>query len=283
MLYPGALNKMYDGKYEFQALMRTGRISGISPFQQVVRPGFLGMGFQLNSNIRRVPTGEIYTTAARVFGQAASEEEGGEPAEVNAIIVADIDFISEQFFLIRQQGIQDLNLDNVTFFLNCMDYLIGDRAFVKLRKKRVSHRTLTAVERQTHEFIEQRMEEERQAEEEASKALAEAQNRLDEKVAAVRNRDDLDDRTKTIMAQNLQEAENRRLEALRANIAASTEAKVLASKERMERAVRGIQSRIKTAAVMLPPIPVLVVGIVIFVRRRQREREGAAAARRLRS
>lgn len=283
MLYPGTLSKMYEGKYEFQPLMKTGRISGISPFRQVVRPGFMGMGFQLNPNIRRVPSGEVYTTAARVFGHAEPEEEDGEPTDVDAIVVADIDFISEQFFLIRQQGIQDLKLDNVTFFLNCMDYLIGDRAFVKLRKKRVSHRTLTAVEEQTREFIEQRMKEERQAEEEASQALAEAQTRLDEKVAAVRNREDLDERTKTIMAQNLQEAENRRLEALRSNIEASKEAKVLASKERMERAIRGIQSRIKAAAVLLPPIPVLAVGIVILVRRRRREREGAAAARRLRS
>lgn len=283
MLYPGTLSKMYEGKYEFQPLLRTGRISGLSPFQQVVRPGFMGMGFQLNTNIRRVPSGEIYTPAARIFGHAEPEEEDGEPTDVNAIIVADIDFVSEQFFLIRQQGIQNLRLDNVTFFLNCMDYLIGDRAFVKLRKKRVAHRTLTAVEEETREFIEQRMKEERQAEEKASKALAEAQARLDERVQAVRERDDLDERTKAIMAQNLQEAENRRLEALRSNIEASKEATVLASKERMERAIRGIQSRIKTAAVMLPPIPVLVVGIVIFVRRRRREREGAAAARRLRS
>lgn len=283
MLYPGTLNKMYEGRFEFQPLMRTGRISGISPFQQVVRPGFMGMGFQLNTNVRRVPSGDIYTTAARIFGHAEPEDEGGEPVDVNAVVVADIDFVSEQFFLIRQQGIQELNLDNVTFFLNCMDYLIGDRAFVKLRKKRVEHRTLTAVEAQTRQFIEQRMKEERQAEEGASQALVEAQTRLDEKVAAVRNRDDLDDRTKTIMAQNLQEAENRRLEALRTNLEASKEAKVLASKERMERAIRGIQSRIKSAAVLLPPIPVLVVGIVILIRRRRREREGAVAARRLRS
>lgn len=286
MLYPGFLRKQPGAPYDFQPLVKTGLISGILEWNEVVQRGFFGIGMNINRNPRRLPTGEKYTLAARIWGSFSGQNVPGVDTDnltTNVIIIADADFIGEQFFQIRNQGIENLNFDNITFFLNCMDMLVEDYSFIDLRKKRVEHRTLETVEAQTRDYVEQRMAEEKEAEAEAQKALSDAQQRLNQKVAEVRQREDLDDQTKQIMAKNLQEVENKRFEALKASIEAGKELKIQASKEKMESEIRDIQSGIKTLAVALPPIPVLTFGVFIFVKRRQREREGALLSRRLRS
>ena len=201
---------------------------------------------------------------------------------LNLVVVADIDFISEQFFQIREVAPGNLNFDNVTFFLNAMDSLLEDDSFIGLRSRRAKHRTLERVEAQTAQFVEQRTREEQQAEEDAEQALTDAQDRLNERVAEVQNRTDIDAQAKQIMARNLEEVENRRLAVLSANIETEKNTTIRASLERMETQTRRIQSTIKTFAILSPPVPVFALGVWMFVRRQRHEREGAAAARRLR-
>jgi len=279
-LYPGGLQKA-EGAFEFQPLLRTGKASGSFSYQQMVQRSFFGT--QLNRNLPHRPGDKDYVLAAQARSSGASNGADGKASVgTNVIVIADVDFISEQFFEIRKLGAESLNFDNVTFFLNAIDLLVGDESFVALRKRRVKHRTLERVEAQTRSFVEKRTEEEKQAESEAEKALADAQKRLNEMVQEVQQRGDLDFQTKEIMARNLQEVENRRFEVLKANIQSEKEAKIQRSKENMESSVRTIQSSIRTSAVLLPPIPVFLLGVGIFIRRQRREREGAAAARRLR-
>ena len=201
---------------------------------------------------------------------------------LNLVVVADIDFISEQFFQIREVAPANLNFDNVTFFLNAMDSLLEDDSFIGLRSRRARHRTLERVEAQTAEFVEQRTLEEQQAEDDAEQALTDAQERLNERVAEVQTRTDIDAQAKQIMARNLEEVENRRLAVLSANIETEKNTTIRASLERMETQTRQIQNNIKTFAILLPPVPVFALGVWTFLRRQRREREGAAAARRLR-
>ncbi|MCB0270126.1 MAG: ABC transporter, partial [Calditrichaeota bacterium] len=224
------------------------------------------------------PNAVDYTMAAWVKSQPDSSANA---TNINAIVIADLDFISEQFFEIRKQGISNLNFDNVSFFLNCIDVLVGDESFVALRNRRVKHRTLTSVEAQTQEYIQQRAADEQLAENEAQVALTDAQQRLTQRVQEVQQRTDLDEQTKQIMAQNIQEVEQRRFDALKTNIEAEKEAKIAASKAEMESKIRNIQNGIKTMAVLIPPIPVLVIGIMIFIRRRRRESDSISASRRV--
>ena len=198
------------------------------------------------------------------------------------IVVADLDFIGEQFFAIREQAIGDLSFDNVTFFLNAIDMLVGDDSFINLRSRRARHRTLERVEEQTAQFTEQRTDNEKQAEEEAEQAIEEAQARLDSRVEELQSRTDIDAQTMQIMVRNLEEVENRRLEVLSTNIESEKEAKIQDSRETMESQIRQIQPSIQTFAILLPPVPVFLVGVAILLRRRRREREGAVAANRSR-
>ncbi len=316
LLYPGHLTAAPDSDFTFAPLLRSGGLSGILPYSQMVQRSFFGV--QLNPALPHQPSGRQFVLAAHVSGTVepntpetpagtdedseadadsadsddSDDDQAGdgdalaaaeEPTSVNVVVVADLDFISQQFFDIRRAGPENLNFDNISFFLNAIDTLVGDESFIELRRRRVQHRTLSRVEAQTQAFIEQRASEEQQAEDDAQGALADAQQRLNERVQEVRDRPDLDDRAKQIMARNLEEVENRRLEVLGTSIEAEKEAKIQRSRQNMELQIRRIQSSIRTLAVMLPPVPVFAFGVGIFLRRKQREREGAAAAKRLRS
>ena len=294
LLYPGQIESASKEGLTYRPLLQSGTLSGNFPYFQMVQRNFLGA--TLNRDLPHRPDPMVHTLAAEVRTDAEGAEESAageeEPEKdeessegsppLHVIAITDLDFISQQFFEIRRVGPANLNFDNVTMFLNAMDTLIGDESFVALRNRRVRHRTLARVEDQTRAFIEQRTQEEGEAERRAEEALADAQKRLDERVAEVQNRDDLDAKTKQIMARNLQEVENRRFEVLKANIEAEKEVEVRASEERMESQIRRIQSGIRTSAVLIPPIPVFLLGVYIFIRRQESAREGAAAARRLR-
>jgi ABC-2 type transport system permease protein len=277
-LFPGSIMKTGDSKFNFEPLLKTSTVAGTTDYNQVVQKSFFGISLMPYQG-PRYPTGADYTIAAHVTGQSVAD---GDTTKANIIFISDLDFISDQFFEIRKRGLENLNFDNVSFFLNCIDVLTGDDSFVDLRRRRVIHRTLTTVEARTRAYAQKRTKDEQQAQMEAQSALAEAQQRLDAKVAEVQNRTDLDATTKQIMARNLQEAETRHFDASKASIEADRDAKIERSKEDMESQVRRIQSGIKTLAGLLPPIPIFVVGIFIFMRRQRREREGAAAVRRLR-
>ena len=77
-------------------------------------------------------------------------------ANVNVVLVADIDMLSDDFFNLRDQGEVPgmgvtFDFDNTTFVLNAIDSLAGEDRFLELRKRRPKHRTLTRIEEQLEE------------------------------------------------------------------------------------------------------------------------------------
>jgi ABC-2 type transport system permease protein len=269
LMYPGSLAPVDGPGAGFEALVSTGRLSGTLSYFQLVQP--TPAGPVLNLGAPHEPEGNVLALAAHIRS-----------GTVNAVVVADLDFIADQAFALRAAGSPAAGNDNVTFFLNAIDVLAGDESFIELRKRRVRYRTLERVEARTRDFIERRGREEQQAAADAQAAIEAAEQGLERMVAEIESRADLDPQAKEIMVRNLEDSEGRKMAVLQANIEQARDAKIQASRETMEAEIRRIQGTIRGIAVLLPPLPVLVLGAAVFARRRRREREGAAASGRLR-
>lgn len=154
--FAGTVQKREGTKLDFTPLLVTGIRSGLLSWDDLVKNSFMGM--DINDSPIRKADEYAHVIAAEIQG---SPSDGG--PKIHAIFVADIDLISDQFFSIRERKAYNLELDNVTFILNALDYLAGDNSYIDLRKRRPKHRTLTAVEAQTKKFIEESSKEREKA------------------------------------------------------------------------------------------------------------------------
>src|SRR5581483_7263274 len=129
-------------RFQFTPLLRTGRLSGTVSYFQLVEPR--PDGAVRNTGLLHEPnkSRQEYVLAAQVKSQAGDNKE-------NLIVIADLDFIADQFFEIRSQGAANASFDNIDFFLNALDALSGDDAFIELRKRRTRLRPLDRVDAQT--------------------------------------------------------------------------------------------------------------------------------------
>ena len=282
MMFPGMIQSKVGG-LELTPLLRVGGVGGTLPFAQVVQQSFMGIT-GINPNRRHLPSGQEFTLAARVRGKAPStaapaadpkKPAPAKPAEIQAIIVADLDLISDQFFEIRRRKVENLDFDNITFILNCVDVLAGDDAYISLRKRRPTHRTLSRLERESRDFVERSQKEAKQAEDEAKDALDKAQRSLDAKVAKIRDDKELDDRSREVKLLTLEKVENRRLEVEKAAIDDDKRRKIQDSKANKEQAIRAIESRVRIAAIIAAPLPAILLAGLIFGIRSSRENRGA--------
>ncbi len=279
-LCTGHLRPRTDLPLAFTPLVSTTLQSGVVLSSQALQRDMFGRIAGFNPMRVHRFGGREYTLAARIQGTLPAEppRDGGaaappEPAKVDVIVVADLDFVAEQFFRLRRQGIQDLNFDNITFLLNCVDMLAGDASYVALRKRRPAHRTLETVERRSKVHQEDQVKDAERAEDEAKSQGARAQEEFDRKVEEVRKRSDLDARMKEITVLNIQEMEQRRLDAAKARIEDEKNTRIDRSRSQMTAAVRGIQKNIKVFAVLLPPILPFGIALAVFWVRLSRERQ----------
>ncbi|HZE99677.1 MAG TPA: Gldg family protein [Planctomycetota bacterium] len=270
MLYAGEIRTAGPMPLTFTPLLSTTSISGSLLKSQLFQNSFFGMQ-RVEPQYR--PKGQASTLAARIKGSlpaaapAPGQPPAGGAANLNLIFVADLDCISNLFFNLRSEAPEGLTFDNITFVLNCVDVLAGDESYVELRKRRPKHRTLETFEKLTKSHNQQMLDETKEAEEKAEKERSDAQARVDEKVAALKKRTDLDARRIEMEVQNLLEVENKRLTASKREIDERKKAQIERSKTTMKQRVSTIKKNIRLLAVFLAPVPALIMGLYIWTRR----------------
>lgn len=202
-----------------------------------------------------------------------------EKSKINVVLVADIDWIAPIIFRLREMGqdpdsIIDFKFQNVAFVLNILDSLANDDRFIDLRKRTRAHRILTKVEEATEEQRKAALDEQNKFVSDARQQIEAAQDEFRKKIADLENRKDLDPRAKEQMLAQEQNRLGRVRDVRIASLEKDRNSKVKESERELAATIRGVQDRYKLLAVLLPPIPPIVLAFFVFFNRRKAEQEG---------
>jgi ABC-2 type transport system permease protein len=211
---------------------------------------------------------------------------GKEPtkADINVVLVADIDWIAPVIFALREIGdSEDMPIDwkfqNVTFVLNILDTLAGDDRFLEIRKRTRPHRVLEKIDQATDESRKKSLRDQQDFVEEAKDEIAAAQQRVRDMIAEVEKRTDLDPLAKQQRVRMIEDREQRALQVGITRMENDRNKKIKQSERELAAEIRSVQDRYKLLAVLIPPIPPILLAIAVFFHRRKAEQEGVDARR----
>jgi ABC-2 type transport system permease protein len=282
LFYPGRIRPRAGSKLTFTPLLRSSSDASILSWEEATEPpsgmaAFLGGGPQLvPSPPRPPPTGDEEVIAAKISGEIpADPATPGDPGrKINVIFVADSDLMADGFMEVRESRWLGLQLDNITFLLNCIDDLAGETGLIPIRKRRSRQRTLKFVENATQKYRNQQNAEQKAAEDEAKRKLNEVQEKLDEDVRKIEEDTMLDPRTKAIQQEMAKDRRQRELDVAKAGIDTAKAKSVRRARDKAEREVRRIENSVWLFAVLLPPVPALLLGLFVLSSRSMNERLG---------
>ncbi len=247
---------------------------------------------------------ENYVIAAEITGNDAGakpktlEEVRPNQSKTDVIYVADIDILSDLFVQIRdypiRQGIE-YRYQDMSFVLNVIDALAGEETYLSLRNRKVKHVTLEVVERTYEKSMQEVYDQSQQFQIDFEVKRNQIINDISEKTrpleTAIKKELSKKDSGKSYDAVRLAAMQDllnteRREQAEKFQTQVQELENERRDKKRRtdldaELEIQEIQRKFKLAAVIIPPIPPLLVGLVVLTRRRLREREGISKARRL--
>lgn len=227
----------------------------------------------------------LYTLAARVTGPSPEYVRPAENPEgrLNVVLVSDLDFLTPGIFRLREEGNDlpggaRLDSDNVTFVLNVIDTAAGDEPFIRLRSRRTRHRTLSAVEDALRGIQDQASRDQIAFYKELEEARDAETEKMNRRIAELANSGGGSGRLSQEETAEINSAIVAMQDRLKRDFDEKNEEynkKVEDSRRRMNEKIRQIQGRYKLFAVLLPPLPPLLLALGVFTRRtliRRRDR-----------
>ena len=292
--FPGAVVKDDKADVTWTPLAQTGLRTGTIEVEQVM--GNRGDMRQLQIFEKQAKESMVLAVAIErksgaESGQEAGKNGGAVAKPIRAVVVADIDLLDGRIFGLRNRPdeVFGLNFDNVTFVLNILDSLAGDDRFLEIRKRKPKHRTLERIE-DTVATAREKADLERQkfiaefdeAERGANDSMQAEVGEFEKKIKEMETAGDADPQAAMQAVQQLasrQRLSQRRLDTKIEQLKRKRDTEVEAVERQLEAKIRKEQDRQKWLAVLLPPIPPLVVAFFVYFRRRALEREGVSKAR----
>jgi ABC-2 type transport system permease protein len=304
LLYPGGiLDEGSDVDREFTPLVMTGVTnSGTVPYEKCLDFNPIGQPYLRSRaemlNDERL-TANDYVLAARIHIKGAharpdadaaakhAADATAKPADINVIFVADIDIVSGFFFELRERSeifgerFARWQVDNVPFVLNVLDQLAGDSRFIEIRKRRRVHRELTAVQQLSEDAKKERNKARKDANTKFKKALDEEEAKFEEIYKKLENRKGVPPQQRQEELAIAQRNGRDRIEARKAQVDRQRDDEYRRIENQAAARIDRVQDIYKLLAVLLPPIPPLIIAICVFFVRRTNERESVSAGRRV--
>ena len=313
----GAVSAKPEGSLDHTPLMTTGPLSGLingTNVQQILRgqtsvareveglapAQTLAMAIQGPAPAAGGDAGEASAEPSDAPEDAAGGEDAEQPEDASdrlkAVYVADTDLMLPEFLMIRAEPDQIADLrfqfQNVSFVLNTIDWLTGETEFISIRNHEPVFASLKMIDAVKQEASSQVRRRSQQFQQQYEEAIRQAQEQMDEELQTLREeveklQEESADGTvprhvlqeKLTQFQIKQQRQQTILERKRQATQREREQKIQEIQAEADQKVTAIQNQVKAAAVTLPCIPPLIVGVIVFASRRLRERENISKSR----
>ncbi len=302
----GAVMAKPDSTLVHTPLLQTGGLSGLisGDKMQEIMSRRTTIAREARGLKPSIPIAMAIEGKAVAASDATSETDASEGNEetpapskgIKAVYVADTDLMLPEFLMIRADPNTvteaKFQFQNVTFVLNVIDWLTGAYDFIEVRKHEpifaslrmidsVKDEARTAVRNGSKDFQTEYDDAIREAQEAQQDRMKDLQDEVEKLQKQNENgkvsRAELQAKLQTFQTQ--QELEQRKLDVRRTKLERDRELKVRDIERTAADQVTKIQNKVKAAAVTLPCIPPLVVGVIVLAARRLRERENISKSR----